>query len=253
MRRTCEIGVLAALALFATPAFGGCPFLSGQNVREDMLPASGCMHGVVDKQMEMLNEDAMNAGGDRALMSSSSYDSSSSGADFSSETYQALQADITAMFTESQDFWPADFGNNVPFMIRLAWHCNGNYRQSDGRGGCDGGRIRFNPERSWADNTNLDKSLTLLQPIKLKDGDAVSWGDLITLTGNEAIRSMGGPVLGLCAGRQDDASGVDSLELGPFSEQEAVAPCAVNGTCEVGTSTVGLIYGKVVSFRFLES
>ncbi|CAM9497503.1 unnamed protein product [Ectocarpus sp. 8 AP-2014] len=223
MRRTCEIGVLAALALFATPAFGGCPFLSGQN------------------------EDAMNSGGDRALMSSSSsYDSSSGGADFSSETYQALQADITTMFTDSQDFWPADFGNYAPFMIRLAWHCNGNYRQSDGRGGCDGGRIRFNPERSWADNTNLDKSLTLLQPIKLKYGDAVSWGDLITLTGNEAIRSMGGPVLGFCAGRQDDASGVDSLELGPSPEQEAVAPCAVNGTCEapLGTSTVGLIYGK---------
>ncbi|CAM9479910.1 unnamed protein product, partial [Ectocarpus sp. 8 AP-2014] len=222
MGHKCRLGVLAALAFIASPASAGCPFLSG----------------------EKGSQADLNPGVDRAL---GSYDDDSSyygGADFSRETYEALQEDITAMFTNSMDFWPADFGNYAPLMIRLAWHCNGNYRQSDGRGGCDGGRIRFNPERSWADNTNLDKALTLLQPIKLKYGDAVSWGDLITLTGNEAIRTMGGPVLGFCAGRLDDANGVDSLALGPSDEQEAVAPCAVNGTCEapIGTSTVGLIY-----------
>ncbi|CBJ33789.1 Catalase decomposes hydrogen peroxide to molecular oxygen and water [Ectocarpus siliculosus] len=222
MSRTCKLGVLAALALAAVPASASCPFLGGQKG----------------------SQPDLGTGVDRALRSYDDSYYSGSGADFSRETYEALQADITAVFTDSQDFWPADFGNYAPLMIRLAWHCNGNYRQSDGRGGCDGGRIRFNPERSWADNTNLDKALTLLQPIKLKYGDAVSWGDLITLTGNEAIRSMGGPVLGFCAGRLDDASGFDSLELGPSPEQEAVAPCAVNGTCEfpLGTSTVGLIY-----------
>lgn len=157
---------------------------------------------------------------------------------------EAVTKDMSALLTDSKECWPADFGNYGPFFIRLAWHCSGSYRTSDGRGGCGGGRQRFEPERSWEDNTHLDKARALVSPLKKKYGHALSWGDLFILAGTTALRDMNTPVSKMCFGRVDDSDGTLSLELGPTPEQESVAPCAVDGQCKspFGSTTKELIY-----------
>ena len=127
----------------------------------------------------------------------------------------AVKRDIAAVLTDSKDWWPADFGHYGPLMIRMAWHLAGTYRISDGRGGAGAGQQRFAPLNSWPDNVSLDKARRLLWPVKKKYGQKISWGDLMVLTGNVALESMGFETFGFGGGREDVWEPDDDVYWGP--------------------------------------
>ena len=143
----------------------------------------------------------------------------------------------------SQDWWPADYGNYGPFFIRMSWHSAGTYRTEDGRGGAGGGQQRFEPLNSWPDNANLDKARRLLWPVKKKYGNQVSWADLMVLSGNVALESMGFKTMGFAGGRADDFE-PDLVNWGPENKFMASDRFDKNGKLvkNLGATTMGLIY-----------
>ena len=137
---------------------------------------------------------------------------------FSELDYEALKEDLRQLMTDSQDWWPADYGHYGPLFIRMAWHSAGTYRVFDGRGGGSTGNQRFAPVNSWPDNINLDKARRLLWPIKKKYGNKISWADLLILAGNVALESMGFKTLGFGAGRVDTWEPEEDIYWGPETE-----------------------------------
>ena len=162
---------------------------------------------------------------------------------FNSLDLDALVADLKSLMTDSQDWWPADFGHYGPFFIRMAWHSAGTYRVTDGRGGSDGGMQRFAPLNSWPDNANLDKARRLLWPVKEKYGRAISWADLMILAGTVAMDDMGFETLGFAGGRVDEFHPED-VNWGPEGEWLGADRRDASGALRqpFGAVQMGLIY-----------
>ncbi|ASS99493.1 catalase/peroxidase HPI [Geobacillus thermocatenulatus] len=164
--------------------------------------------------------------------------------EFQKLDYWALKEDLRKLMTESQDWWPADYGHYGPLFIRMAWHSAGTYRIGDGRGGASTGTQRFAPLNSWPDNANLDKARRLLWPIKKKYGNKISWADLMILAGNVAIESMGGKTIGFGGGREDVWHPEEDIYWG--AEKEWLASERYSGDRELenplAAVQMGLIY-----------
>ena len=184
---------------------------------------AGASSGVLAEGKPMSNKDWWPERLDLDPLRQHAAESNPLGADFdyakafSSLDIEAVKKDLRELMTTSQDWWPADYGHYGPFFIRMAWHGAGTYRLQDGRGGADGGQQRFEPLNSWPDNVNLDKARRLLWPIKQKYGQKISWGDLMVLTGNVALESMGFKTFGFAGGRVDQWD-ADKVYWGPESQ-----------------------------------
>ncbi|MEM6383196.1 MAG: catalase/peroxidase HPI [Pseudomonadota bacterium] len=217
---------------------GVCPVMHGGNTKTD--------NAVTKWWPNALNLDILHQHGARTNPMDESYDHREA---VKGLNFEAVKADVRALMTEEQEWWPADWGHYGGLMIRLAWHSAGSYRMGDGRGGAGSGNIRFAPLNSWPDNASLDKARRLLWPIKKKYGNALSWADLIILAGNMAYESMGFKTFGFGFGREDIWGPETDTYWG--SENEWLAPSEnrygdleVPGTMENPLAAVhmGLVY-----------
>ncbi len=215
----------------------GCPVMHGPNKAHTAVGATANEHWWPNQlNLRMLHQNSP---------ASSPLDDDFDYAEaFKSLDYEALKADLTALMTDSQDWWPADYGHYGPLFIRMAWHSAGTYRIEDGRGGGGNGTQRFAPLNSWPDNGNLDKARMLLQPIKQKYGNKISWADLMLLAGNVAMESMGLKMFGFAGGRADVFAPEDDIYWGP--ETEWLGDERYHGDRELenplGAVQMGLIY-----------
>ena len=187
-----------------------CPVLHGPN-KAAATGSTANQHWWPNQlNLKILNQNAAQA---RPLEASFSY-----AAAFNSLDLKALKKDLTELMTDSQDWWPADFGHYGGLFVRMAWHSAGTYRTYDGRGGASTGSQRFAPLNSWPDNGNLDKARRLLWPIKQKYGNKISWADLMILTGNVAMESMGFKTFGFGGGREDVFEPEEDIYWGPETD-----------------------------------
>ncbi len=214
----------------------GCPVMQGPSAAHTGKGATAVQHwwpNALDLRMLHQNHPASNPLGD--------FDYAEA---FLALDYQALKSDLADLMTDSQEWWPADYGHYGPFFVRMAWHAAGTYRVEDGRGGGGTGAQRFAPLNSWPDNGNLDKARALLQPIKQKYGNSISWGDLLLLTGNVAMETMGFETFGFGGGRVDIWAPEDDIYWGPETEWLGSDRTDAQGNLynPLGASHMGLIY-----------
>ena len=214
----------------------GCPVM-GDKYRHT---AAGSL-GNDDWWPNQLNLDILHQHSERANPMDADFNYAEA---FANLDLATVKRDIEAALTDSQDWWPADWGHYGPLMIRLAWHSAGTYRTSDGRGGSSSGTIRFAPLNSWPDNGNLDKARRLLWPIKQKYGRSISWADLMILTGNVALESMGFETLGFAGGREDVWEPEKDIFWGPETEWLAQERFSEGDELSdpLGAVQMGLIY-----------
>ena len=219
------------------PTDGKCPVIHGAG---PAAAKSSMRRGNREWWPEMLSLEALNQHNPRSNPLGESFDYAE---EFKTLDLPAVVQDLTALMTESQDWWPADFGHYGGLFIRLAWHSAGTYRTTDGRGGAGGGQQRFAPLNSWPDNANLDKARRLLWPVKQKYGRKLSWADLYVLAGNVALESMGFKTFGFAGGRADQWE-PEELYWGPEStwlgDERYSGERQLEGS--LGAVQMGLIY-----------